>query len=784
MRDPINYSNPSAADLSPGNFHIRELVGRYAKRWPLFLITLALSFSIAFAYLYFNVPFYEAQSTVLIKDDRISSGISETALFEDLGILMNRGNLDNEIELFKSRSLMKGVVEKFNLHISVYEKKQPINADLYPGHPFDVSIQYTKPNKEVADTQLVIKVVSATHFAFNDGSSSKSGNHAFGSPILTSFGKVSFNARPDKVQRYIGKEILIHFRPVDVVVGQFLSRLKVDAVNNKANVIKLSLRDPVPQKAIDIVDALVQEHKQNEINDNNQVALNTAAFIQERIVFINEELSDVENTVQDYKTGNQLVDLPIESDLFLSTATETEKELSNAFIQLKLSEFLLDYLKNNSKPDALIPSNLGLNDQTVNLQIEEYNRLVMNRSRLQLSSGIENPLIVNLNAQINSLRVNIKEALQNQLRSLNLKYDEVLKRSGNIQSKISSVPRKEREFRELERQRQIKESLYLYLLQKREETSIALAVPLSNTKIIDSAYSSKSIVSPNRKLILALALMLGFALPIGGIYVLSLFDTKLHDRQDVDTLNVPFAGEIPYTDERDSLIFPNSSDRAAMESFRSLRTNLSFLIDPHKTGAKTIAITSSVAQEGKTFISINLAAAIALSGKKVLVWGLDLRTPKLLQYLGLPDSKGFTNYLTGEKTEISELLLPIKSIDGLYALASGDIPPNPSELLLKDRANEVFDYFQSQFDYIVIDTAPVGLVADALLLGDHVDTFLYVVRAGSTDKRLLSIPAGLYKENRLKNMAIIMNEAPLRSDYGYVYEYYGKRSKKSWWKRS
>lgn len=782
MIENSNYSNHSAADLSPGNFHIRELVVRYLKKWPLFVITLTLSFSLAIAYLYFNVPMYEAQTTVLVKDDRVNSGLNESALFEDLGILMNRGNLDNEIELYKSRSLMRGVVEKFNLNVSVFENSRPTNKDLYPDHPILVSVERPAVKRAFQDSQMVVRINSRTELSLFNEIDGSVRNYTFGEKLSTSFGMVVLNPNPLKFKQFIGKDLIIQFRPVNAVVSQFLKNLKVEAVNNKANVIRLSLKDAVSQKAIDILDALVEENKQNEIKENNQVALNTAEFIQDRILFINDELNDVENTVQDYKTGNNLVDLPVESDLFLSNATETEKELSNAFIQLKLSEYLIDYLKNNNS-GGLIPSNLGLSDQSINAQIEEYNQMAMTKSRLLLSSGAENPLVINILSRMNSVRINIRESLQNQSNSLRLRYDEVNKRAGNIRAKISSVPRKEREFREIERQRQIKESLYLYLLQKREETSIALAVPLSNTKIIDSAFSFKGIVSPNKKLIYALAFILGLITPVGGIYILSLFDTKLHEKKDVDALNVPFAGEIPYTTERDSLLFPNSSDRAVMEAFRSLRTNLSFLIDPHKVGAKTIAITSSVAQEGKTFISINLAAAIALSGKKVLVWGLDLRTPKLLQYLGLSDAKGFTNYLTGEKSDISELIIPIKSVDGLYALPSGDIPPNPSELLMKDRVREVFEYFKSQFDYIIIDTAPVGLVADALLLGDQIDSFLYVVRAGTTDKRLLSIPLGLYQEKRLQNMAIIMNEAPLRSDYGYVYEYYGKRSKKVWWKR-
>jgi capsular exopolysaccharide synthesis family protein len=325
--------------------------------------------------------------------------------------------------------------------------------------------------------------------------------------------------------------------------------------------------------------------------------------------------------------------------------------------------------------------------------------------------------------------------------------------------------------------------LYLYLLQKREETSIALAVPLSNTQILDSAFSSGLIVSPKKNLIYSFALILGLLLPIIGIYIRHLFNTRLHDKKDIERLNLPFIGEIPLAQDSESMIFAGHEDRVALESFRSMRTNLSFLIDPTLTKGRTIAITSSVAKEGKTFISINLAAALALTGKKVLIWGMDLRTPKLLEYLKLPNQQGLTNYLNGDVADINSVIIPIKNIEGLYALPSGDIPPNPSEMLMKDRLLEVFSQLKNQYDYIIIDTAPVGLVSDALLIADQVDAFLYVVRVGTTDKRLLSIPEQLYHEKRLKNMALILNEAPLLSEYGYAYGYYGNTRKKSFWNR-
>jgi capsular exopolysaccharide synthesis family protein len=762
---------------------INEMLQKYTKRWPLFLLSLVLTFSVSFGYLYFKTPQYEASSSVLVKDDRKNSGLNETAMFEDLGILMGRGNLDNEIEVFKSRSLMKGLVKKFHLNVSILEKHQPTNIDLFPNYPFSINISEYDSLPISYSSKFSIQILNNQTYKFESETDNVSEIYVFGTKVSNSAGSFTIEPSTRFLKAHIGKTFLVSITNEDAAISAYQKKLKVEAVNNKANVIRLSLSDPVPARAVNMLNALVLERRQIEIEDNNLAARNTAAFIQERILLLNEELSEVENTSQDYKTGNKLVDLPIESNLFLISASESEKQSSEAYIQFKISEYLLDYLNKHPQAVELIPANLGIADQGLTAQIETHNKYAQDRSRLLLSSGEENPRVVNLNNQLQASRASIKEGIENQVRNLSMKYKDISNRSEMLQAKISTIPKKERESRSIERQRQIKESLYLYLLQKREETSIALAVPLSNTKILDSAFSSGFIVSPKKNLIYSLALILGFLLPIIGIYIRHLFNTRLHDKKDIDKLNLPFIGEIPLAQDSESMIFAGHEDRVALESFRSMRTNLSFLIDPSIAKGRTIAITSSVAKEGKTFISINLAAAIALTGKKVLIWGMDLRTPKLLEYLKLPNQQGLTNYLNGDVADLDSVIIPVKNIEGLYALPSGDIPPNPSEMLMKDRLMEVFAQLKNQFDFIIIDTAPVGLVSDALLIADQVDAFLYVVRVGTTDKRLLSIPEQLYLEKRLKNMALILNEAPLLSEYGYAYGYYGNSRKKSFWNR-
>jgi len=439
----------------------------------------------------------------------------------------------------------------------------------------------------------------------------------------------------------------------------------------------------------------------------------------------------------------------------------------------------------NANPGELIPANLGIGDASVDGNTTKYNQLVLERNRILKGSTEINPVIVNLNGQIKNLEESIKQSLANTQAGLKISLNAIKGQESRFASTISEVPKQERVFRDIQRQQQIMETIYLYLLQKREENAITMAVTQPSAKIIDLAYGSNTPVSPKRNIIYLAALLLGLLIPFGVIYVLALLDNKIHSRRDLESVvNAPILGDVPNTKSGDKIVVSDSDRSSIAESFRLLRTNINFMLTSVKDGGKTIFITSTISGEGKTFVSINLAAVLALTDKKVLLIGADIRKPKIGEYLDLKYEKGMTHFLMDNTLKVTDIIESVTAVNFDF-ISSSLIPPNPSELLMNGRFEEVLAYGKQHYDYVIVDTAPVNLVTDTLLLSHLADMFIYVVRANYLDKRLLSIPKMMYEEKRLPNMAMLVNGTDLERGYGYGYGYGGYSEeviKKPWYK--
>ncbi|MFH1004422.1 MAG: polysaccharide biosynthesis tyrosine autokinase [Bacteroidota bacterium] len=788
-----NQNNYALVEPAEPTVTVKEILGKYFFRWEWFLVGLILALSSAFVYLRYTVPLYEVSATILIKDDSKGTIISEQSAFKDLKILDSKDNLENEIEILKSRSLMTRVAKELHLNIQYTNDEGPIPIEEYSNPPINITFLNGDSSIYDINTFFTISVISKTKYKLTDANKKEIGEFLFEEVIKTELGPIIIKANDFDKYTQIGQNIKVNILPLNKVVSQYLKEIKVEKVNEKSNVILIKLKDDVQEKATMIVDNLIKQHDVDAIEDKNQISKNTADFITDRIKFIAAELSEVEGSVEAFKTKNKLVDVASDAKLLLNAEDDIGKQIIENGIQIQLADFVFDYLIKNNKKSALIPSNLGLSDPTITSLIVQHNLFVLERNKILKNSNEKNPVILNLDSQIGDVNKSLQESLSNLKISLQIKNKELRNQESNITGKITDVPKYERTYREIQRQQQIKESLYLYLLQKREETAIALAVTVANTKIIDHSFSNGAIVSPNRKIIYLIALLFGLLIPICIIYIRDLLDTQVHDKRDIYKLNLPYLGDVPLSKSNDKLVVIKEKKSHIAESLRRVRTNIDFMLSNSQSKSHNIFVTSTGTKEGKTFISMNLAAIIAMSGKKVLLIGLDFRAPKILKRLGIQESIGITKYIIDSSVSFQDIIQKVPGLDNLDLISSGEIPPNPAELLMNKRVKEMFGKANELYDYVVVDTPPLGFVTDTLLVNDYADVFVYVVRANYFDKQLLNIAESFYKEKRLHNMAMLINATKHNKKYGYGYGYYSygygysdesnQNKTKLWWKR-
>ncbi|NEW80145.1 MAG: polysaccharide biosynthesis tyrosine autokinase [Gelidibacter sp.] len=776
--NPINDNDES--------INLREQLENYLFHWKWFVLGIAVALIGAFFYLRYSTNQYTVATTILV-DDKNSGGLaSELSAFQDLGMFgSSKAVLDNEIELLKSKSLAESVVKSLRTNVEFYIQGNVIESELFRGNA-PVKINFFSPDSvfHKLDTMFAVSTTSSSTFILKDAAGKKSKNHNFGELIKTSYGELTIT--PLTTGKFKdNEEVIIKIVPFESVVNRYRNALQIQPVSKQASVLQLSLTDPVKPKAIEILDNLVAQYNNDAVEDKNLTAKNTNDFINQRILIVNEELSSVEKGAEQFKRSNQLTDLATEAGLAVQSKSLVEKEVLELNTQLKLAEYVSDYV--NANPGDLIPANLGIGDASVDGNTEKYNQLVLERNRILKGSSEINPVIVNLNGQIKNLEESIKQSLKNSKAALKISLNAIKGQQSKFASTISEVPQQERMFRDMQRQQQIMETIYLYLLQKREENAITMAVTLPSAKIIDTAYGSNTPVAPKRNIIYLAALLLGLLIPFGVIYILALLDNKIHTRKEVEAMvKAPILGDIPKSNLETKIVVSDSDRSSIAESFRLLRTNLNFMLTSVKDGGKTIFITSTVSGEGKTFVSINLAAVLSLTDKKVLLIGADIRKPKIGDYLDLKYEKGLTHYLMDDTMKVTDIIESVNALNFDF-ISSSLIPPNPSELLMNGRFEEVLAYGKQHYDYVIVDTAPVNLVTDTLLLSHLADMFIYVVRANYLDKRLLSIPKMMYEDKRLPNMAVLINSTDLERGYGYGYgygyTYYKEGAKKPWYKK-
>ena len=769
------------------DFNIRAIVDQYAAHWKWFVLAVFISLLTAYIYLRYTTPQYKAATTILVKDEKKGGLSSELSAFADMGIGGVKNNLDNEIEILKSRTLVESTLRKMNLAVAIVSQGKIISSDLYKNAPIIVTFLNKSKDFEDRTASFEFKATAPNSFELQEEAEKKT--------LLAH--KVSYRygeSIPSKLGNFVINKSLVHplshgesattlqivITPLEKVVNSYRSRLTVNPLSKTSSVVELSLVDPVVEKAEDFLNNLVKNYNEDAAADKNFISENTSRFIANRLALITEELDGVEQNVQDFKNSNRLTDIETEAKLFIEGSSEYDKKGVEADIQLNVIGSMLDFMKKSKKAD-LLPNNIISGDATE--LIGEYNKLVLDRNRILKSATESNPSVITLDAQIESLKSNVTASLNRMKSNLQIQKRDLSGQEGLLNSKIGKIPVQERQFRVIARQQKVKEELYLYLLQKREETAIAMAATEAIARVVDEAKASELPVSPKKSIIYLAALLVGVLVPFGIIYLMDLLDTKIKSRLDLEgkTL-IPFIGDVPKSDSPTEIIKSESRSSSA-EALRIIRTNLEFMLNKvPEDRAKTIFLTSTFPNEGKSFVSVNLAATFALSGKKVLLIGMDIRSPSLDEYLILPD-RGVTNYLSSKDLVLEDLIVKYDGFEDFYVLPAGVIPPNPAEMLMNKKVNTLFEIVKKQYDYIIVDTAPVSLVTDTLLIAKHADCFVYVARANVLEKRMLNIANTLYREQKLPNMCLLLNDTDSTKGYGYGYGYGETVQAKPWYKK-
>lgn len=782
-----------AQESKEENIDVKELLFKYLIHWPWFVGAVIACLIAAWVYLYMSTPVYTISATVLIKDDKKGGSAGMLSGLESLGLdgmVSSSQNIDNEIEVLHSKTIAKEVVEDLGLYISYTDEDEFPSRNIYKTSPVQVSL--TPQEADLLEEPMIVEMTLQpqgsidVNVKIGDDEYQKHfeklpavfpterGTLAFFLPpdsVLSSKRTLEETTDSEKTTRNITATIN---KPLAVAKG-YCKNMTIEPTSKTTSVAVISLKNSNVQRGKDFINKLLEMYNINTNNDKNEVAQKTAEFINERISIISKELGSTEKDLESFKRGAGITDLTSDAQIALTGSAEYEKKRVENQTQINLLQDLQKYMQNEGY--EVLPSNIGLQDVNLAAAINRYNDVLVERKRLLRTSTENNPTIINLDTSISAMKENVQVSLDRVLRGLFITKADLDREANRYSRRISEAPGQEREFVSIARQQEIKAGLYLMLLQKREENAITLAATANNAKIIDEAIADDAPVSPKGKMIYLIALVLGVGIPVGVIYLLELTKFKIEGRSDVEKLtNVPIVGDIPLTDEKQGAIavFENQNNLMS-ETFRNIRTNLQFMLENDK---KVILVTSTVSGEGKSFISANLAISLSLLGKKVVIVGLDIRKPGLNKVFNIPRKEvGITQYLANPEKNLMDLVQLSDVSKNLYILPGGTVPPNPTELLARDGLDKVIETLKKNFDYVILDTAPVGMVTDTLLIGRVADLSVYVCRADYTHKNEYTLINELAEKDKLPNLCTVINGLDLkRRKYGYYYGYgkYGK----------
>ena len=772
--------NTGFTNLEDDKSNLKQEFRKYLRYWPWFLLTLIITLISAYIYIRYAPRIYQTSAKIKVLDE--SDGLAlPTAAF-----IFKRSNINlaNEIEVLNSYIILEEVAKELKLNTSFYEEgtiqtaqiaelpfyfEQSMAADSINGVRSYI-IDVKKNSFEITHTRTDQVVVIPNHDSFevvND------------LPF-----KIRFDDEASKAD-VIGKRYIVNFNPLKDATLRLKSSLEIGLVGEESDLLNLSMKGESKLLSERILNTLIDVFNKDGIKDRQLVSQRTLDFIDDRFFYLASELDSIEVGRKEFKEQNNLVDLTLDSSLGLEERSKSDEEAFKVERQIVIAEMLQETI-NGKKEDGLLPANIGLESGDINSIINEYNSAILERDKLIRSGGENNPTVKFTQTQINDAKSNISESLSAYLQQLNVIQGQLRNRNRKFAGRVSQIPEKEKLLRAIERQQMIKESLYLYLLQKREEAAINLAIVEPSIKVVDYALSSRSPITPKPNVAYAAAILGGLLVPFTILYLFFMLDTKIHGKEDILKFNnkIPIIAEIPDINKKEKAVFADPNDRTVLaESFRILSSNVNYLLPVSEDEkGKVIYCTSTIKGEGKTFISINLSLALSSMNKKVLLIGADLRNPQIHTHTNFDkNTVGLSDYLHDKDVAWKDTLIKgFEKHEFHDILLSGNIPPNPTSLLTNGRFKTLIEEAKEIYDYIIVDTAPTVLVTDTMLISQLADVTVYISRANYTEKKILSFSEELFELGKIKNMAYVINGVGASRSYGYGYNYgygYGYGSK-------
>lgn len=770
---------------SQDNFSLAEVFNVLKRNLKWFVLSLIACLLAGYIFIRKTPKTYRSSATVLIKDDKQGGGLGDASVFQDI-FQMGTSNVENEIGFFKSKRLMYEVAKQLRLDYSYKIKDGLKDRELFTSAPLRITFPDAVPEQSISLKALIKDENQVEIYNLVSGAQEfpEKQTITVGDTVTTPAGRMVVQTTSLFSPEYVGKTLSVQKNNLDAVAGGYQARVQVELAAKQSSLVKLTLEDENLDRANSVLNTLIEVYKADAIDDKNQVGIYTDKFIKERIEIIGTELSGIDERIEAYKKKNRLTDISSESSLFLGSTGQLETLALSVENQLNMAQYLKAHLQEHQSGE-LIPASIGIEDPGIQGRITEYNDLLIKRNKLIENSSVTNPVVEDINVSLSAMRLSILKALDNVIAGLNIQVRNMKEKQSENIRRIESIPTQQRLVTSIERDQKIKQELYLFLLNKKEENELQLSITQSNCRIVDPANGSSAPVAPKKMQVMMISFLLGLLLPAGVLYASSLFNTHLYTKKELKkAVSVPVLGEIPYEKakhEKD-IVVKEGNRGSVNEAFKIMQDNLEFLKNGKDGRGYVIQITSANPNSGKTFITLNLGISMSFTHAKVLVIDLDLRKGGLTRQLDMTGhKKGVSGYLVGKVTDVDDIIHEGVAGQKIDFIGSGPLPPNPAELLKSDRLEELLNQLKERYDYILLDNPPYGLIVDAAICARLSDQMIYVVRSGQYDKRMLPELQELYSSGKVKNMGVLLNAVDEKKlgygYYGYGYGYgYGSGS--------